>query len=159
MPPGDITVCDRLLGSVTVDAEADAGDIVARRADGLHAYQLAVVVDDAADGVTDVVRGDDLWPSTPAQAALQDLLGLPRPAYAHVPLVLGVDGARLAKRHAGLAVAALREAGLPPWRVTGELAHTLGLAPAGASVAPADLVAGFAIANIAREPATIDGVS
>ena len=157
MPPEPVTVCDRLLGSVAADPEADTGDIVVRRADGLHAYQLAVVVDDAADGVTDVVRGDDLWPSTPAQAALQDVLGLPRTAHAHVPLVLGHDGARLAKRHAdaGLSIASLRDAGLPPARVIGALAHTLGLAGSGESLVPGDLVAGFTIEAIERTPAVI----
>jgi glutamyl-queuosine tRNA(Asp) synthetase len=152
MPSAPITVCDRLLGSVTVDPAADAGDIVVRRADGLHAYQLAVVLDDAADGVTDVVRGDDLWPSTSAQAALQDVLGLPRTAHAHVPLLVGADGARLAKRHAGLAVAELRDAGLPAARVIGGLAHTLGLAGPDASLAPQELVPGFDIRAIRRTP-------
>jgi glutamyl-queuosine tRNA(Asp) synthetase len=150
MPSDPVTVCDRLLGSVTVDPEAAAGDIVVRRADGLHAYQLAVVLDDAADGVTDVVRGDDLWPSTPAQAALQDVLGLPRTAHAHVPLLLGADGTRLAKRHASLAVASLRDAGVPAARVVGGLAHTLGLAGPGESLMPGDLVDGFAIEAIGR---------
>jgi glutamyl-queuosine tRNA(Asp) synthetase len=153
MPPGRMTVSDRLLGSVTADPEVDPGDIVLRRADGLHAYQLAVVLDDAADGVTDVVRGDDLWPSTPAQAALQDVLGLPRPAYAHVPLVLAPDGERLAKRHAGLAIASLRDSGVAASRIVGGLAASLGLAPAGEQLTPAELVAGFAVEAIAREPA------
>jgi glutamyl-queuosine tRNA(Asp) synthetase len=156
MPARAVAVTDRLLGGVTVDLADAAGDIVVRRADGLHGYQLAVVVDDAADGVTDVVRGDDLWPSTPAQAALQDLLGLTRPAYAHVPLVLDAGGERLAKRHAGATLASLREAGVPAARVVGGLAHTLGLAEADAAVMPADLVAGFSIEAIARAPAVID---
>jgi len=68
------------------------------RTDGVHAYQLAVVVDDAAQDVEEVVRGSDLAPSTPRQILLQRLLGLPTPRYAHVPLVLGTDGRRLAKR-------------------------------------------------------------
>jgi glutamyl-tRNA synthetase len=155
MPSGRITVADRLLGTLTVDPEREVGDVVVRRADGLHAYQLAVVVDDAADGVTDVVRGDDLWPSTPAQAVLQGALGLPPTAYAHVPLVLGADGARLAKRHASLTIAALRDSGLAPRRVIGALAHTLGLAGAGESPAPVDLVNGFRIEAIPREPVVV----
>jgi glutamyl-queuosine tRNA(Asp) synthetase len=155
LPAGRIEVSDRLHGSVAADPQADAGDIVVRRADGLHAYQLAVVLDDAADGVTDVVRGDDLWPSTPAQAALQDLLGLPRVGYAHVPLVLGDDGARLAKRHASAAIAGLREAGVPAADVIGGLADTLGLAGAGEPRMPADLLAGFRIDAITRAPAAI----
>ena len=74
-------------------------DLVLRRSDGVPAYNLAVVVDDAAQGVEEVVRADDLLPSTPRQAHLASLLGLPVPAYLHVPLVVGADGDRLAKRH------------------------------------------------------------
>ena len=74
-------------------------DVVLQRNDGVPAYNLAVVVDDAAQGVTQVVRGDDLLTSTPRQIHLQRLLGLPTPAYAHVPLVIGDDGERLSKRH------------------------------------------------------------
>jgi glutamyl-tRNA synthetase len=110
MRDGDVEVRDRLHGS---GPRPVGGDVIARRSDGLYAYQLAVVVDDAADGVTDVVRGDDLLGSTARQVALQRLLGLPQPAYAHVPLMLGADGERLAKRHGAVAVADLRAAPRP----------------------------------------------
>ena len=93
----EISGTDLVAGtfSATVD------DFVVRRGDGIAAYNLAVVIDDAAQGVTQVVRGNDLLESTPRQMFLQSLLGLPTPAYAHVPLVVGSDGERLAKRHAG----------------------------------------------------------
>jgi glutamyl-tRNA synthetase len=80
-------------------------DVVLQRNDGTPAYNLAVVLDDAAQGVTEVVRGDDLLASTPRQIHLQRLLGLPTPTYAHVPLVVGSDGARLAKRHGAVTLA------------------------------------------------------
>jgi glutamyl-tRNA synthetase len=90
-----VAFVDRLLG----DVEGVVDDFVVRRGDGAYAYNLAVVVDDAAQGVEEVVRGNDLADSTPRQLWLARSLGLAEPAYAHVPLVLGPDGARLAKRH------------------------------------------------------------
>lgn len=94
---------DDLVGTV----EGLVDDVVLARSDGVPAYNLAVVVDDAAQGVTQVVRGDDLLSSTPRQVHLQRLLGLPTPSYLHVPLVLGPDGARLAKRHGAVTLAEL----------------------------------------------------
>ena len=85
--------------------ETEVGDFVVRRKDGFHAYQLAVVVDDAAQGITRVVRGMDLLDNTPRQLFLQHLLGLPHPSYAHVPLVVEPDGAKLAKSRSSQAVA------------------------------------------------------
>jgi glutamyl-tRNA synthetase len=100
-------------------------DFVVRRSDGVTAYQLAVVVDDADQGVDEVVRGADLVDSTPRQIVLGRLLGLPIPAYAHVPLVLAADGSRLAKRHGGSTLAERSE---PVMQTLALLAHTLGLA-------------------------------
>lgn len=97
---------DRVVGPVRQDVARDIGDFVIRRADGFTAYQLAVVVDDAEQGVTDVVRGADLLWSTPRQILLQQALGLARPAYAHVPLVLGSDGRKLSKQDAAHPVGA-----------------------------------------------------
>lgn len=108
---------DRRLGGQRQDVEETVGDFVLRRADGLWAYQLAVVVDDAAQGVTHVVRGADLADNTPRQILLQRALGLPTPVYLHTPLVLGADGAKLSKQNGATALdlsdplAALRAAG------------------------------------------------
>jgi len=126
-PPGRAVADDVQLGSLAHDVATEIGDFVLRRADGAWAYQLAVVVDDAAMGVTDVVRGDDLWTSTPRQVWLQGALGLPTPRYLHVPLLLGPDGTKLSKRHGAPEVAALREAGVEPERVIAVLARSFGL--------------------------------
>ena len=93
-----VSFIDRRLGQRTQDLASDVGDFVLKRADGIWAYQLAVVVDDAAQGVTDVVRGEDLVDSTPRQILLQRLLGLPTPHYLHTPLVLAADGSKLSKQ-------------------------------------------------------------
>ncbi|MFW0773796.1 tRNA glutamyl-Q(34) synthetase GluQRS [Paenarthrobacter nitroguajacolicus] len=105
-------------------------DFVLRRNDGVTAYNLAVVVDDAAQGIDQVVRGDDLLPSTPRQAYLATLLGLAIPEYAHVPLVVNHDGARLAKRDGAVTLGDLAAVGIPPQRVRDLILESLGL-PAG----------------------------
>jgi glutamyl-tRNA synthetase len=152
MPDDPVRIVDRVHGPVEQRVAEAVGDIVVRRSDGLFAYQLAVVVDDAADGVTDVVRADDLLWSTPRQVALQHMLGLPTPAYAHVPLVLGPDGARLAKRHGAVTLAELRAAGVGAAEIVGRLAASAGLVEPGSRALPGELVAGFRIDRIDRCP-------
>lgn len=95
---------DRRLGPQQQDVQAEVGDFVLKRADGSFSYQLAVVLDDAAQGVTDVVRGEDLADNTARQILLQRALGLPTPRYLHTPLVLGGDGEKLSKQHGALAL-------------------------------------------------------
>jgi glutamyl-Q tRNA(Asp) synthetase len=104
VPDEAIVFEDRIRGRIE---ETAGGDFVVKRADGLFAYQLAVVVDDAEQGVTEVVRGADLLDSTPRQIALQRALGYATPAYAHVPLVTNADGAKLGKRDGALALPTL----------------------------------------------------
>ena len=96
---------DRLLGAQSQNVSAEVGDFVLKRADGLWAYQLAVVVDDAAQGITHVVRGQDLADNTPRQILLQRALGLPLPQYLHTPLVLGANGEKLSKQNGATGVA------------------------------------------------------
>ncbi len=117
---------DAFRGPTRVSAAEMGGDFVVWKSVGTPAYQLAVVVDDAAMGVTEVVRGDDLVPSTPRQLLLYRSLGLPPPSFAHVPLVVGPDNRRLAKRHGDTRLSALRVAGVTAERLLGLLAWSCG---------------------------------
>jgi glutamyl-tRNA synthetase len=145
---------DLVRGEVAPPPEG-VDDFVLRRADGTAAYQLAVVVDDGAMQVTRVVRGDDLLRSTPRQLALYRALGLPAPAFGHVPLVLAPGGERLAKRTRPLSIAALRERGDLPEAVVGALAASAGLCAPGTRLGARDLIAAFSLAAIARETVVI----
>ena len=135
---------DRLLGRF----EEEVDDFVVRRNDGTPAYQLAVVVDDAAQGIGEVVRGADLVDSTPRQILLARLLDLPEPTYAHVPLVLGPDGRRLAKRHGAVT---LSDRGEGPESVRAWMARSLGLAEVGEMPTVDDLITRFDPARLPRE--------
>lgn len=119
---GDYLVGDGIVGEVSVDVSRCPGDFVLRRKDGLYSYQLAVVVDDAAMGITDVVRGRDLLESTGAQLALFDALGAPPPRPWHVPLLVDARGERLSKRSASVARDGLERAGWTPALLRGALA-------------------------------------
>ena len=118
-------------------------DVVLARADGVPAYNLAVVVDDAAQGVSQVTRGDDLLSSTPRQILLQRLLGAPTPEYLHVPLVLGADQQRLAKRHGAVTLADWRAQGRTVTDLVSTLARSLRLADPGEAVTAAELLERF----------------
>ncbi len=137
---------DRLFGR----CEEEVDDFVVRRNDGTPTYQLAVTVDDAAQEIGQVVRGADLVDSTPRQLLLAHLLGLPAvPRYAHVPLVLGRDGARLAKRHGAVTLRDVEPAAGLRW-----IALTLGYPDARAA---GDLLAGFSLDRVPREPVRFAG--
>lgn len=129
-------------------------DTVLLRNDSVPAYNLAVVVDDAAQGVTQIVRGDDLLHGTGRHIHLQKLLGYPTPQYVHVPLVVGPDGERLAKRHGAVTLEDLSRRGIGTQEVLGELARSIGIdvdQPNRAS----DLLAGFSLERLSRSPWTI----
>ncbi|HMN93934.1 MAG TPA: tRNA glutamyl-Q(34) synthetase GluQRS [Hydrogenophaga sp.] len=125
-PAAEVSWTDRRLGNQIQNVATEVGDFVLRRADGLWAYQLAVVVDDARQGITHVVRGEDLTDNTGRQILLQQALGLARPHYLHTPLVLAADGQKLSKQNGARALD-LRE----PGRALCEAARALGLPPRG----------------------------
>jgi glutamyl-tRNA synthetase len=148
--PDDVVVAtDLVQGELDRGLLQRAGDFVLRRGEGVFAYQLAVAVDDLATRITHVVRGMDLLASTPRQLLLMQALstgdlgwaplGGAFPRYAHVPLVVGRDGERLAKRTAGATVRELRRSGVRSEVVVGQLAHGLGLAESAEPVAAVDL--------------------
>jgi glutamyl-tRNA synthetase len=152
--PGEVRFEDGVHGSVAFDVSRDVGDFVVARADGIPAYQLAVVVDDAAMAVTDVVRGDDLLSSTARQLLVYRALALPAPRFAHVPLVVGEDGARLAKRHGALSLGELRERGADPRAIVALLAELSGLGGA-PRAEPRELVSAFRLDGLPRAAATL----
>jgi len=134
-----VAVGDRLHGVY----RSRVDDVVLRRNDGVPAYNLAVVVDDASTGVEEVVRADDLLPVSPSQAYVGDLLGFDRVTYAHVPLVLGPDGDRLAKRHGSVTLTDLAADGITPADVLSRLAGSLGFARPGEAISTSSLVDRF----------------
>ncbi|MEO0476796.1 MAG: tRNA glutamyl-Q(34) synthetase GluQRS [Planctomycetota bacterium] len=128
VPAGPVAFVDELLGTQSIDVQAQVGDFAVATKAGLPAYQLAVVVDDARQGVTDVVRGDDLLTSTSRQVLLYQMLGLgDPPRYWHLPLVMGPDGRRMAKRDDAVRLTTYLDAGAPGERVVGLLAWWAGL--------------------------------
>jgi glutamyl-tRNA synthetase len=150
---------DTFSGPHHFDVAKQLGDFVIAKGDGTPAYQLAVVIDDAAMGITDVVRGDDLLDSTPRQILLYRALGLEDriPRYTHLPLVIGPDGRRLAKRHGDTRIASYRDAGVPAGRLLKLLATWSGMADvADDDLTASDLVGRFALDRLPRESLVFD---
>lgn len=142
VPEETISFRDGVFGAVTQNLATACGDFILRRSDGVYAYQLAVVCDDALGGITQVVRGCDLLPSTPRQIWLGRELGFVQPAYYHVPLLVAPDGRRLSKRERDLDMEHLRRR-YTPEQLTGRLAFLAGLRPKVSAVAPKELAHGF----------------
>lgn len=159
-PAGTVEFCDLAYGPRREVLARDCGDFLVRRSDGVVAYQLAVVVDDALMGVTQVVRGHDLLPSCARQTYLARLLGWKPPEYGHVPLLVAPDGRRLAKRDRDLDIGALRERGVPAEKIVGSLACAVGLADPECEARPDELVGAFSWDKIAahREDIVVDEV-
>lgn len=128
-PAGTIAFADRVYGPQAENLAAECGDFLIQRSDGVFAYQLVVVVDDAEMGVTEVVRGNDLLSSVPRQIYLQRLLGYAQPSYAHVPMLVAPDGRRLSKRERDCDMGELKRVFGTPERLLGRLASVSGLAP------------------------------
>jgi glutamyl-tRNA synthetase len=143
---------DVFAGRMECDVAATLGDFPVARDEFGAGYTLAVVVDDAAMGVSEVVRGDDLLAATPAQIMLQRALGLPTPAYCHVPLVVGRDGRRLAKRHGDSRIASLRAGGIMPNAIIGMLAASCGWCPDGEHVSLRELLRSFDLGTVPKRP-------
>ncbi len=151
VPEGELSIVDGVTGASTWNVARDVGDFLIAKRDKAPAYQLAVVVDDAAQGVTEVVRGDDLLPSAARQWYVQEALGLPHPAWFHVPLVVDESGRRLAKREADLSLAELRSGGTDPRAIVAWAARSAGMA-SGERSTPAELTPHFDLARVPREP-------
>ena len=141
---------DGHMGRYEENLAADCGDFLLRRSDGMFAYQLAVVVDDAAMGVTEVVRGADLLDSTPRQLYLYYLLGLTPPVFYHFPLLLTAEGRRLSKRDGAVGLDSLQDR-LPPEEILGRLAFLAGFNPSAAPKTVAELLADFAWEKVPRQ--------
>ncbi|MDO4596515.1 MAG: tRNA glutamyl-Q(34) synthetase GluQRS [Coriobacteriaceae bacterium] len=154
-PAGTYRFTDRVWGSRSECLATECGDFLIQRSDGVIAYQLAVTVDDALMGVTEVVRGHDLLGSVARQMYIQDLLGFTHPAYAHVPMLVAPDGRRLSKREKDCDMGELRSRFESPEKLIGWLAHATGLAPTDAPCSAADLVDFFSWERFSRSPADI----
>ena len=154
-PRGTVSFSDGFAGAYSMDVPARLGDFPLARDPGGAGYMLASVVDDHLQGVTEIVRGDDLLPATPAQMMVAAALGFAFPATFHVPLVTGMDGMRLAKRHGDTRVSAYRLAGASPGSVIGFLAFRSGLSPDARPRTLQSLLRDFDPAAIPRAPLRI----
>ena len=155
LPDREIRFQDGLQGDVTMNLQREFGDIILRRADGVAAYQLAVVVDDGTEGVTEVVRGRDLLTSTPVQLYLYELLGLTPPRFYHVPMLLAPDGRRLSKRDRDLDFGYLRMH-FTPEEIIGLLAHLAGLTERWESVSATELACDFSWKKVRKTDIYLD---
>ncbi|MPM54050.1 Glutamate--tRNA ligase 1 [bioreactor metagenome] len=156
VPEGIIQYEDLICGQYAQDVREISGDFVVRRSDGVHAYQLAVVVDDGLMNINNVVRGDDLLDSTPRQLLLYRLLGLTPPTFAHVPLLHGQDGHRLSKRQQDLSIAALRYRGVRAEDIIGYLGWKAGLIDRRCQVTAKDLINLFALEKLQTKPIIVE---
>jgi len=150
---GDRTTFDDLV--IGRSEQAPPGDFVVKRTDGVHAYQLAVVVDDAEMRIDEVVRGRDLLSSTARQLLLFEALGHAPPSFGHVPLLLDPEGVRLSKRQKGITIRELREAGFEARAIVGRLARLLELRSSHEGLSASDLVADFELARLGSAPRTV----
>ena len=146
---------DLLQGTYRENLATDCGDFVVRRADGVYVYQLAVTVDDALAGVTEVVRGVDLLSSSPRQMYLQSLFGFPHPTYGHVPLLMAPDGRRLSKRDRDLDLGILRQR-MKPEELIGSLACTAGLLDKPQAISARELAGEFSWQKMKKDNICID---
>lgn len=156
VPEGVIKYNDRIAGPQCIDVQANIGDFVVCTKSGLPAYQLAVVVDDAKAGVTEIVRGDDLITSAARQLLIYRALSLaPEPRYWHLPLVLGSDGRRLAKRHGDTRLVWYRQQGVSPQRILGLLAQWCGITPLPEPMSLSEFLQHFRIERLPPGPVTM----
>lgn len=154
VPDQVINYDDKVYGAQSVNLTTHCGDFILRRSDGVFAYQLAVVVDDALTGVTEVVRGRDLLLSAAQQIYLYRLLGFEQPVYCHHPLLVNTQGQRLCKRDKALAVSEMRRTSTAP-EIIGRLAHTIGLLPTAAPLKPEQLLPFFDWKKIPQKDITV----
>jgi glutamyl-tRNA synthetase len=155
-PSVRIEFTDLALGQHAQALHTQCGDFVLRRSDGVHAYQLAVVADDAAQRITEVVRGADLLESTARQIFLYRTFGWPEPHFAHVPLLVDPGGKRLSKRRGDVDLGRLRQVGVAPEVVVGFLAWKAGLLASPRKASPQELLAGFSFAPLPARPVVVE---
>lgn len=155
VPEDVVSVTDGVQGPYAENLARDCGDFAVRRADGVFAYQLAVVVDDGLFGVNEVVRGADLLSSTPRQIYLQQLLGFPTPRYFHVPLLIAPGGRRLSKRDLDLDLGVLRDR-FTAVQLIGRIAHLVGLTDTDAPLSATELAYVFDWQRVHKGPITVE---
>ena len=150
VPDETVSFTDGHFGAISENLEQSSGDYIIRRSDGLFGYQLAVVIDDALSGVSEIVRGRDILFSTPRQIHLQQTLGFDTPDYAHIPLLMDINGRRLAKRDKDLDLTALSKI-MTPEQILGMLAYSAGVIPENRPAALAELVRTFDWKNVKKD--------